>query len=57
MMGPLAGIGITLFHVIPSTIIGQSLHGAVLKKPSGIGALDILGSAPVLHEEFLCHGL
>ncbi|MFR2691635.1 MAG: PTS system mannose/fructose/sorbose family transporter subunit IID [Enterocloster bolteae] len=37
--------------------VNRILHGAG-RKPSGVGALDILWpSAPVLHEEFLCHGL
>ena len=58
MMGPLAGIGDTLFHVIPSTIIGSiASYMALEGSPPGVGALDILWpSAPVLHEEFYAMG-
>lgn len=59
MMGPLAGIGDTLFHVIPSTIIGSiASYMALEGSPPGSGALDFLRpAAHVLHEEFLLPGL
>lgn len=58
MMVPMAGIGDTLFMcTIHNYRVNRILHGAG-RKPSGVGALDILWpSAPVLHEEFLYHGL
>lgn len=54
--GSLAGIGDTLFHdTIHNYRVNRILHGAG-RKPSGVGALDILGLLRLFCMGILCHG-